>query len=222
MTETIQMRTTGRGAAEVLLYGDIGRPQGGITALAFAEKLKGLPRQTETINLRLHSEGGDLFTAFAIYNMLWRHPARVEVDVDGVALSSGSLVMMSGDTIRMPTDGQVMVHSPWTFAMGTAAELRQRADRLDAMMKSVVSIYAKRTKQTDAEITALMQAETWMDGPEALRLGFVDELAGPARMAAHVDRDRYKHPPASLLSAPKLPPGLVAYKERVRKQTAPV
>ena len=214
MNEALQMRMVGGDTAEILLYGDIGKPMGGVSALAFVEKLKALGKP-QTITLRIHSEGGDVFDSLAIYNMLSRHPARIEVQIDGIALSAATLVMMAGDRIRIARDGQVMVHAPWTWTSGTAAELRQRADRLDALQASVVQIYARRTKLPEARVSELLDAETWMDPAQALKLGFVDEITGAERIAAHLDRDRYRNAPSDLLSPPKSPPRLAVYRDKL-------
>lgn len=210
-----EMRSTSRNTGEILLYGDLGEMfPGGHSAKDFAERMKSLGRPS-MINMRLNSEGGDVFTALAIYNTLVRHPARVETDVDGVALSAASLVMLAGDEVRAASNAIIMLHDPWSRATGTAAELRSRADRLDKIEASVRRIYAERTGLSEQRIDEMMEAETWMEAPEALANGFVHSLTGAERVAAHVDRDRYHHIPDELLPPPKTPERLKLYREKV-------
>ena len=72
---------------EVYLYGPIG--EGGITAKAFIDSLKTL-NTSNTVNVRINSEGGDVAHALAMYNALselsdvvihvdWRPPAGGDV-----------------------------------------------------------------------------------------------------------------------------------------------
>lgn len=183
--------------AEILLYDDIGA-LGGITAKVFAGELKRLGKIRE-INLRINSQGGDVFQAEAIYGALQRHPARVVVDVDGVAASAASFVAMVGDEIRISETGMIMIHRPYLITAGHADELRHKADTLDKMEASIRNVYATRTGNSPDDVAEMMDAETWMDATEAVRLGFADSTTAPIRVAACVDRDRFRNAPPQLL-----------------------
>lgn len=192
------MRPTGPATAEILMYGDLGDLFGGMTAQDFDARVKSLGKVSE-INLRINSEGGEVFMAVAAYNILTRHPARVVVDVDGLALSAASLVAMAGDKIRMAENAMMMIHEPWARQAGTAAELREHADRLDRIKATVRTMYAKRTGQTEDEIDVMMAAETWMSADEAVEKGFANEVTSTLKVAAYVERDRYRKVPQRLV-----------------------
>lgn len=96
--------------------------------------------------------------------------------IDGLAASAASVVAMAGDTIKMPENATLMIHNAWTYAGGGAEELRKTADELDRINDQIAGIYAARTGKEKDEISALMTAETWMSGTEALNMGFVNEL----------------------------------------------
>jgi len=137
----------------------------------------------------------------AIYNTLKRHPARLEVDVDGIAASIASVIMMAGDEIRMAANAMCMVHNPHGFSMGGSDEMRKTADLLDQIKGTIVDTYAKRTGEQSAVISALMDDETWMTADEARRYGFADVITEEQRIAASYDFDfsKFKHPPKMLL-----------------------
>ena len=128
------------------------------------------------ISLYINSPGGDIFAGFSLYNILNRHPAAKNVHIDGLAASAASVVAMAGDTIKMPENATLMIHNAWTYASGGAEDLRRTADELDRINDQIADIYAARTGKEKDEISALMTAETWMSGAEALNMGFVDEL----------------------------------------------
>lgn len=115
-----------------------------------------------------------------------------------------SLVAMAGDTIEMPENAFMMIHNPWGFAMGGADEMRNTADVLDKIGTGLVSTYAKRTGKTDPEITALLDAETWMTAQEAVDAGFATSvtaallkaLLGPCQKTC-AWRSRRKRPRSS-------------------------
>lgn len=168
-----QLRAAARGVVDLMLYGDIGA--WGISANQFARDLKALGDVSQ-INLHVHSPGGDVFEGMAIYNLLKNHPARVEGTVDGLAASMGSVVLMAADVIRIPANAMIMVHKPWGIQGGDAEEMRRYADLLDKVEDSLVAAYTSKTGKTVDEVKALLAAETWMTGAEAVALGFADEL----------------------------------------------
>ncbi len=183
------IRAAGKKKAEVYIYDTIGQDWwGGISAKAFAAELKAAGA-IDTILLRVNSEGGDVFDGLAIYNELVRHPARVEADIDGMAASIASIIIMAAEEIRMADNAMIMIHDPWSGAVGSAADLRDKAALLDQVAGNLVRTYAARTGQTEAQLVDWMAAETWMDARQALDRGFADQITEPLRLAASVGRD---------------------------------
>lgn len=182
-------------SAEIMLYEDVGGYFGGITAKRLIDDIKAAG-SLEHINLRINSAGGDVSEGVAIFNYLRDHKARVEVDIDGWALSIASLVAMAGDHVRIAENALMMVHEPWTVVQGNAAELRKQAELMDKVREKVlIPTYARKTGMSGYEIAGFLEEETWMSAEEALQAHFVDEVTESRRMAAHGDISRFKHPP---------------------------
>jgi ATP-dependent Clp protease protease subunit len=183
---------------EVYLYDSIS-PFFGITAKQFASDLKALG-DVKTIDLRVNSDGGDVFDGRAIYTQLANHAARVVARVDGLAASIASLIIMAADEIRLADGAWIMIHNPSAFAIGDAAEMRRTADLLDSVGGTIIDTYAARTRQAPADIKKWMNNETWMSGQDAIDRGFADVLDEPVRVAACLnDPSRFQHLPTSLL-----------------------
>ncbi|MBD9616763.1 Clp protease ClpP [Pseudomonas sp. PDM07] len=194
------MRAMARGSVEILLYDEIGA--WGITAKQFAQDLAACGDVSQ-INLRIHSPGGDVFAGMAIYNTLKAHPARVDVYIDGLAASMASVIAMAGDKVYMPTNAMMMIHKPWGAQGGDAEAMRQYADLLDKVEGTLVQAYASKTGKSPEEIHALLKAETWMDGSEAVAAGFADQLIDPLVAAAQLNSKRmqeFEHMPAAAYS----------------------
>lgn len=171
-------------AGEVAIRGYIG--EWGITDRDFIAGVEALGT-VDTLNVRINSRGGEIDHAFAIFNFLKDHKATVNVRVDGVAMSSGSIIAMAGDRIEMPANTLMMVHNPWAYAAGSAADLRKEADNLDAFESALRATYMARTGKTEDEIKALLDDETYMTAAEAVELGFADVVLpiGKQQAAAH-------------------------------------
>jgi ATP-dependent Clp protease protease subunit len=186
----------GDGSAEISIYDEIGL--WGIRAGDFRDALAGLG-DIGAINLRLNSPGGDVFDGIAIHNMLARHPATINVTVDGMAASIASLIAMAGDHVAMPENAMMMVHNPFGFAMGEADDMRAVADALDKIRSGMVTTYAARTKLEPEAIIGIMDAETWLTADEAKVAGFADEVIKSVKIAARFDLNRFAHPPKAML-----------------------
>ena len=166
--------------AELLVYGDIGDSWWGesVTALSVVQQLQALPANTTQINVRINSYGGSVSDGIAIYNALKRHRARVVVTVDGVAMSSASLIAMAGDEIQMPATSLLMIHAPWGVAQGNAQDMRVMADVLDTYAQAMAGAYANKTGKPNADMLALLSdgQDHYYTGEQSVAEGFADAL----------------------------------------------
>ena len=169
---------------ELLIYGDIGDSWWGesVTAQSVAEQLNTLDAAVATINVRINSYGGSVADGLAIYNALKRHKATKAVTVDGVAMSSASLIAMAGDTVSMPPTSILMIHAPWGGVMGNAKELRQYADVLDTFSDAMATAYTTKSGQSREDILSLLKDgdDHYYTGEEAVEAGFADAVVTDA------------------------------------------
>ena len=175
--------------AEIMIYDDIGPFYGGITDRQFAADLKSMGEVSE-INVRISSQGGDVFQGLAIYNLLRKHPAKVVVDVDSLAASIASVIVQAGDERRIASNAMLMLHEPWAGVQGTADDLRAKAVVLDQIRDTAADTYAGRSGGSRAAMLSLMENETWLTSDAALELGLVDSVTGEMNVAAHVDAQK--------------------------------
>lgn len=105
------IRGEGSSTIELDVYDVIGESMwyGGVSAKAVREKLKA-NANASTIRVRMNTRGGDVFAGLAIYNQLNEHKARVEIDVDALAASMGSVILMAGDDRRVSENALIMLH----------------------------------------------------------------------------------------------------------------
>jgi ATP-dependent protease ClpP protease subunit len=173
-------------AAEILIYDEIGASYWGddtITAKQFIADLEALG-DVDAITLRVNSPGGDVFDGVAIHNAVKNHKATVTAQVDGIAASAASFIVMAADKIIMPSNSFMLIHGASGFAWGTADTVRSLADDLDRIDKSLTATYAARSNSTVEQVQALMKEDRLMDAEEAKSLGYADELTEPVKMAA--------------------------------------
>lgn len=132
--------------------------------------------EVDTIEVAINSRGGEVDHALSIFNFLKNHPAKVNMRVEGVAMSAASIILMAGDEIEMPANAILMIHSPWSFASGNAADLRQAADVLDTFESALLETYQARTGKTAEALKTMLAEETFMTAKEAVANGFADRV----------------------------------------------
>lgn len=147
----------------------------GLYADEFIEQLGEV--RTSKINLRLNSPGGSVFEGIAIANAIRSHPAHVTVQVDGLAASIASVIMLAGDKVVMQPQSQVMIHAASGMGYGDAAEMLKMAELLEFQTRNIAEAYAERTGRPVDEFLELMAAETWFTAKEAVEIGLADEAA---------------------------------------------
>lgn len=196
-------------SADIFIYGEITKyaweEYGEVSSTTFKNSLDELGADVETIHLYVNSPGGSVFEGVAIHNMLLRHKAKVIVHVDALAASIASVIAMAGNEIRMPKNSMLMIHNPWTFAMGNAAELRKAADDLDRIGQSAIQSYLQKAgdKLNEETLKQLLDAETWLSADEAFSYGLADVVEEANQMAASISEDmfsKYKNVPKQLIS----------------------
>jgi HK97 family phage major capsid protein len=218
------MKARGPKAAEVLIYEQIGSGfwSEGLGAKQFAKDLKELG-DIDDLTIRINSEGGSVFEGQAIYSQLKNHKAKKTVYIDGLAASIASVIAMAGDTIIMPENATMMIHDPWTLAMGNADDMRKSAEALDTIKLGIIAAYRNKSGLDDAEISELMTEETWMTGPIALEKGFCDECEKPRKLAAAIRSPEilamFRNVPQNLLDKTGLDIDTAA-RQRVSEQKA--
>ena len=165
--------------AELFIYGDICSDgwkwsESDVSANDIVNKLQSV--NASKIDVYINSYGGEVAQGLAIYNALKRHKAKVTTYVDGFACSIASVIAMAGDTRKMYDSSLLMIHNAWTIAQGNAADLEKAAEDLKVINESVKTAYLDVINISEDELTALLDAETWITAEKAVEMGFATEV----------------------------------------------
>ena len=135
------------------------------------------------LNLVISSGGGSVTEGMAIADLIANYPEETTATGIGLVASIATVVLLSADKVKMTENAFMMIHRPWSYTMGNAAELEATAELLDKMEAKLLDIYTasvikRKGSQDNLEnkITEMMAAETWLTAQEALEFGFIDEI----------------------------------------------
>ena len=144
----------------------------------FKKALQGVRNVTVHIN----SPGGDVMAGAEIYSALREHSmnglGKVTVIVTALAASAASVIAMAGDEILISPVAYMMIHNPWSFAMGDAKEMRKTARTLEEIGEGIITAYQRRTGKSRDQLKRMLENETWMSAQTAVDEGFADGVWG--------------------------------------------
>ena len=124
----------------------------------------------------ISSPGGDCTAASQIYSMLMDYKGDVTVKIDGIAASAASVIAMAGTKVLMAPTAMMMIHNPATAAFGDHVDMEKAIEMLDEVKESIINAYEIKTGLSHAQLSHMMDDETWMNAKKAIELGFADGL----------------------------------------------
>lgn len=176
----------------------------GVNARDFIAAFKSIPADAQ-IELSVHSIGGSCYDALAMYHVMVGAKDRITARVEGVALSAASMIIMAAGRVEMPTNAYLMVHNPACGWFGDYKEMEATADLLKKLQASFATIYCAKSGKSEADVIAMMDAETWMTGDEAVAQGFADATTDAVVATAKLSEDaqrRFGKVPKALSEQP--------------------
>lgn len=188
--------------AEIMLYGQIieNMPENwkfskeDKSAADFDKAIKSVKESgAKKLTLRVNSPGGIVTEAVAMRGILCTAGfEKISIRIEGLCASAATIIAtIPGAHVQIAPGSEYMIHNPWTIDWGNAEQFEHTAQHLRAEEATTRAFYAKKTGQTDEQIKAWMDAETWFTAEDAVKNGFCDELlaegdAGTGKIAACV------------------------------------
>jgi len=146
----------------------------GVTAKRVAAALRNIGEKPVTV--QINSPGGDFFEGVTIYNMLRAHPAKVTVQILGIAASAASVIAMAGDEIEIAKLGFMMIHNTQWVAVGDRHVMQETHDIMEVFDTAVAEMFAEKTGDKVDVISKMLDSETWMAGQSVVDKGFADKV----------------------------------------------
>ncbi len=132
-----------------------------------------------SITVFINSPGGEIFSGFAIFDMLNFIECPVTTIVTGFAASMGSILSLAADKGRrfcMP-QAKIMIHQPLLMGyQGRASECEIQAQEILKTRDHLVDLYAQKTGKNKEEIKKAIDRDNWFTAKEALEYGLIDKV----------------------------------------------
>lgn len=177
MSKFFNIQTDGDGACVIFLYGDIG-DHWDVQSARVARELLEAGKEGRRVNVRINSNGGEVYCGIAIYNALKNSKADVHIYVDGIAASMASVIALCGKPVEMSRYARLMLHSVSGGCYGNKKDMQKCIEEIESLEDSLGDIYAARLGLTKEEVKAAYfdGEDHWLTADEALRQGFIDGI----------------------------------------------
>lgn len=165
------------GSVSILLYGNVGTSEQ-VDPADIVSQLIDLSNRFDKINIRINSNGGDVFSGISIYNALKQSKADITIYVDGIAASIAGIIALCGKPLFMSQYAKLMVHSVSGGVYGNKDELRNMISIMENMESVIAEMISGRCQKSKEEIQKLYfdGKDHWITAQEALSMGLIDGL----------------------------------------------
>jgi ATP-dependent protease ClpP protease subunit len=138
--------------------------------------------------LVINSGGGEVFAGFDLMDVIEEAREQghlIVTRIAGVAASMAGVLAQMGDERIIGRHSWLHLHEVSSGSMGKASDIKDTADRVEALTRQICEVYAARAAHTDApnKMTAdeifdwITRQERWCSAQDALERGFVDRIA---------------------------------------------
>lgn len=171
----------------IYIYGEVGKQ------VTLDSVLKEISPKNANYIVHIHSNGGDVFEGYAIYNALRNTGKEITTHIEGVCASIATLIASAGQKIIMNTKSQFMIHNPTVSnTSGDSKDLRNVAGQLDRIKSQLIDSWVGRTSLSKQQLSEMYDNETWLTPEQAKELGFVDEVQEVLKAVASADIKKFK------------------------------
>ena len=132
------------------------------------------------ITVIINSPGGDVFSGFAIFDIMKTINAPVLTLVAGFAASMGSIIMLGSEKGKRyaTRNSKVLIHQPLIAGVfeGRATDIEIQAKEIQETKDRIINLYVKETGQNREKISDDMEVDYWMTAEQAVEYGLIDKI----------------------------------------------
>jgi ATP-dependent protease ClpP protease subunit len=165
---------------EILFYGDI-TPE---NTLEFVEAFKKLEihllkQKADLIGyepqIRVHimSGGGDVYSGFALMNILEKSRVKVITIAQGACCSAATFMFLGGSERRMGLNAYLLIHQISTEIWGEFKDLKHEMKNCEKLMKDLKKMYMSKTEIPEKKFKKLMKKDLYLSASKCLKYNIV-------------------------------------------------
>lgn len=150
-----------------------------------------IPKDDDTINMRIFCNGGSVVEGWAIYDRLRQSGKKITCTIEGKAASMATIIMLAApkESRKAYENAAFLLHNPWVpgWCLGdqlNAKDLKNQGEEMQMWQDKMVDAYVERCGCDREEIQDLMDKDIFISTSEALRLGLISSTVAPISASA--------------------------------------
>lgn len=202
------------GKAHIRIVGGIYQWQN--SSREFREQIEDMQlRGIQDAHIYIKSEGGDVFEANEIANLIDGFKGKITGEGGSLVASAATYIACKLDDFTMPSNGQFMIHKPMASLFDkNEDEIASTLKLLKNITSNFIEVYARKTGLTAKKVEDLWsKGDFWMSAKEAKKKGFISGIS---------DEEEFTSEDVTLLracGAPNLPKEVLNITNNMKKLT---
>ena len=130
------------------------------------------------IRVFIDSPGGDVDSAYAIFDMIRFVKPKVIMIAMGLAASAGALILLAGakeERLGFP-NSHYLIHQPLSGVRGVATEIEIHAKEIEKTRQKINALIAQETGKSLQQVEKDTDRDYWMSAEEALEYGLISKI----------------------------------------------
>ena len=128
------------------------------------------------INIFIHSEGGEVHSALAVFDTIRTNPVHINTIITGNASSAATIISMAGHTRKISSSSYMLIHNISSTFWGKMHEFEDEMKNMSKLTSKLISIYKEFGNINKKQLDGLLKKDLLLDANTCLKYGFVDEI----------------------------------------------
>ena len=131
------------------------------------------------ITMYINSNGGEVSSGLAIYDIMNKIKSDVYTICIGRAASMASILLMNGTKGKrfITPNAEVMIHQVSSLVAGKIEEMQENINHSSNINDKLIKLIVCKTKLSKEKVKKIIyKKDVWMDSKKALQYGFIDKV----------------------------------------------
>ncbi len=127
------------------------------------------------ITIVLSTDGGCVYEALGIHDMIKGNPFPVNIHVTGYCMSAGPIILQAGKKRTASENTQLMLHLGQESVSGEVGTVRKVQEHMKSMSRTMINILTSRAGKS-IEVERAVNETEYFSAHDAEELGLIDEV----------------------------------------------
>ena len=128
------------------------------------------------INLHIHSSGGELYSCFAVIDVIRTISTPVHSYIEGMAASAATIISVVCARRYIYKYSYMLIHQLRGGMWGKFEEMKEDMQNCEDLMEDIKAIYLEHTNIKKKDLKKFLKHDIWWRSSRCLEVGLVDEV----------------------------------------------